>query len=426
MATSDLRNALQYVRRFRDQVFVIGIDGPVIAHDNFDNVLLDVAVLHSLGIRVVIAHGISRQVKDWSEKLDEPVTDLDGTGPVDETTLRLARTAAGQVTSRVLDGLFSTSELRGAVPNAVKAKPAGVLKGVDHLFGGRVDQVDASHLRTLLDHGVIPVVPPIGTDASGQGYRLNSDEVAERIACDLEAVKLIYLTTKPKVEVEGEAIHQISSREMEDLLDTKRDGLDLSIVSKVEASLRACKGGVKRAHIIDGRQDECLVSEVFSNEGVGTMIHVNEYQFIRNAQPRDVSFIWALARTAMEKDEVLRRTRTSIQKQIDDFYVFETDGAVLGCVALHHYPEESKAEVAALHVSPAHTNQGIGTRLVSYVEDLAREQSVESLFCLSTQAFTFFQQELGFEETEEGFLPEARRQKYQDSARNSKILAKRL
>lgn len=426
MVTSDLRNALQYVRRFRDKVFVIAIDGPVVDDDNFGNLLLDIAVLHSLGIHAVIAHGISKQVSDWSQRLKEPVTDTDGSKPVDETTLWLARTAAGQVTNRILDGLFATNQLRGAVPNALKAKPAGVLRGTDFQFAGRIDQVDVETLRVLLDHGIIPVLPPIGTDASGQPYRLNSDEVAERLACELQAAKLIYLTTRARVEVEGQPIRQISSRDMEELLNSKRDKFDPKVVSKVEASLRACKGGVSRAHIIDGRENECLVSEVFSNEGIGTMIHVNEYQFIRKAQPKDVSFIWALARVAMAKDEVLPRTRTSIQRQIDDFYVFETDGAVLGCVALHVFPEDSKAEVAALHVSPAHANRGIGSRLVRYVEEQARKQGMKSVFCLSTQAFTFFQQALGFEEATVDILPESRKRKYDESGRHSKILAKPL
>ncbi|MBI2195006.1 MAG: amino-acid N-acetyltransferase [Planctomycetes bacterium] len=426
MATSDLRNVLRYVPQFRDKVFVIAIDSQVVADDNFGNVLLDVAALHSLSIHLVIVHGASAQIREWSEQLKEAVTDADGTGPCDAATLRIARLAAAQVGNRILDGLFGTHELRGAVPNAIKAKPAGVLKGVDHLYRGRVDQVDVDYLRLLLQHDIVPVIPPIGTDGSGQPYRLNSDEVAEEVARELQAVKLIFLTTKPGVEVEGRVLRQISSRDLEELLDTRRDQFAPAVVSKVEAALRSCKGGVRRAHIIDGRVDECLLSEVYSNEGIGTMVHANEYQFIRRAQPRDVSFIWALVKPAMEKEELLRRTRASIQKQITDYYVFETDGAILGCVALHVFSEEKKAEMASLHVSPLHENRGIGTRLARYVEELARKQGVESLYCLSTQAFSFFQQKLGFEEVSPDFLTTDRRAKYFQSARNSKVLAKSL
>lgn len=426
MATSDLRNVLRYVPQFRDKVFVIAVDSHVVADDNFGNVLLDVAALHSLNIHLVIVHGASAQVREWSEQLKETVSDYDGTGPCDAATLRIARLAAAHVGNRILDGLFATHELRGAIPNAVKAKPAGVLKSIDHLFRGRVDQVDIDYLRLLLQHDIIPVIPPIGTDGSGQSYRLNSDEIAEEVARELQAIKLVFLTNKPGVEVGGKLLRQISTRELEELLEAHRDQFAPAVVSKVEAALRSCKAGVKRAHIIDGRVDECLLSEVYSNEGIGTLVHTNEYQFIRRAQPRDVSFIWALVKPAMEKEELLKRTRASIQKQIGDYYVFETDGAILGCVALHVFPDEKKAEMAALHVSPLHENRGIGTRLGHYAEDLARKVGVDWIFCLSTQAFSFFQQKLGFEEVSPDFLTPERRAKYIQSARNSKILAKSL
>ena len=426
MATSDLRNALRYVRRFRDRVFVICLDGPVIADDNFGNVLLDIAVLHSLGIRVVLVHGISRQIQDWSATLAQPLSDVDGTDPVDEATLRIAKIAAGEVSHQVLSGLATTNQLQGAIPNAIKAKPTGVVGGVDHFFSGRVDQADLAHLRVLLDHDIVPVISPIGADAAGQAYRLNSDEVGARLARDLQAKKLIYLTDRPRVQVGGEYLRHLSAGEMGELLEARRDDFEPEIVSKVEFALQACRGGVARAHIIDGREDECLVSEIFSNEGIGTMVHANEYQHIRAAQPRDVSVIWALAKPAMAREELLPRTRTSIQKEIDNYYVFETDGAVLGCVAVHLFPEEKKAEIAALHVSPMHTHEGVGSRLARYAEELARSSGAATVFCLSTQAYTYFQQKHGYEEAPLDLLPPSRREQYQKSARNSKILAKQF
>jgi amino-acid N-acetyltransferase len=256
MATPDLRNVLGYVRRFRDKVFVIAIDGSVIADDNFSNVLMDIAALHSLSIRIVIVHGAAAQIRDWSESRKEPVTDVDGTMPADAATLRVARLAAGQVSNQVLDGLYATNQIRGAVTPAVKAKPAGVIKGVDHLYRGRVDQVDKELLDVLLRHDIVPVVPPIGTDALGQAFRLNSDDVAQAVARALGATKLVFLTDRPGVTVKGQLLRQVTSAHLDEMLKTQREALEPSMISKMEAALEACQAGVRRSHIIDGRVDE--------------------------------------------------------------------------------------------------------------------------------------------------------------------------
>jgi amino-acid N-acetyltransferase len=183
---------------------------------------------------------------------------------------------------------------------------------------------------------------------------------------------------------------------------------------------------VQRVHIINGREDEGLLAEVFSNEGIGTLIYANEYEQIRPARKKDVRAIQALTKKAVEAGELVRRTRTEIEKDLADYYIFEIDKNPVACVALHIYPAQQKGELASLYVDPAHENQGLGRKLLQFVENKARETGLTELILLSTQAFTYFQSKGGFSEGTPDDLPPSRREKYDHSGRNSKVLVKKL
>ena len=190
--------------------------------------------------------------------------------------------------------------------------------------------------------------------------------------------------------------------------------------------MRAARGGVPRIHIIDGRVEEGLLAEVFSNEGIGTLVHANEYQAIRRAQKKDAATIFNLIKPGIDSEELLRRTRSDIEKQIDDYYVFEVDRNPVACVALHLYPAEKKAELASLCVDPRYENQGIGGRLVQFVEGRARVAGADQLFALSTQTFNYFLQKGGFQHGTPDDLPPPRRERYDRSGRKSLVLVKKL
>jgi amino-acid N-acetyltransferase len=194
----------------------------------------------------------------------------------------------------------------------------------------------------------------------------------------------------------------------------------------MEHAVRAARGGVPRVHIIDGRVEEGLLAEVFSNEGVGTLIHANEYQAIRKAQRKDARSILNLIQASIESDELVRRTRAEIERQIDDFYLFEVDRNPVACAALHPFPVENKAELACVCVDPRYENQGIGGKLMHFAESVARSKGVAELFCLSTQAFNYFQQKGGFSQGTPDDLPPARRERYERSGRRSLVLKKKL
>jgi amino-acid N-acetyltransferase len=422
---TDLRGILQYIPRFREKVFVISIDGAIVTDENFPNILLDVAVLRSLNIRVVLVHGAAAQIKRLAEEQHVTPSDLEGSGITDSDTLKLALTAANRLTHEILEGL-SANDLRAACTNAIIAHPLGIIQGVDHLFTGKVERVDVELLQTLLTQGIVPVVPPLGFDGDGKTYRVNSDNVAVAIADALKATKLLFITTQDGLLRQGQFFRQILAGDLESMLAQNRNELAPEIVSKAVHAVAACRAGVPRVHVINGRVDEGLLAEVFSNEGIGTLIYVSEYQQIRRALKKDVRNIQMLIQDSVATEELVKRTRSMIEKQIGDYYIFEIDKNPVGCVALHMYPDQKKGELACLYVKASHENQGIGRKLINFVETRARELGLSDLLALSTQAFTYFQSKGGFTEGSSEDLPPARREKYEQSGRNSKVLIKRL
>jgi amino-acid N-acetyltransferase len=424
MKVSDLRGILTYIPGFREKTFVIALDGTIIADDNFPNIMLDLAVLRSLSIRLVIVHGAAHQILELAHQSAIPISNADGTGITDEETLKLALTAANRITHEVLEGLAS-NDLRAAYTNAVIAHPYGIVGGVDRLFTGRVERVDTEFLNQLLDKGVIPVIAPLGFDGDGRTFRVNSDGVALEVAEALKASKLIFVTNRNGF-TKGKKASQISVAEAEEFFKKHKAEIPENMASKFEHSIRACRNGVSRVHVIDGRIDEALLTEIFSNEGVGTMIYANEYQAVRRALKKDVQAIRNLIRESVEQEELVKRTRVDIVSHLHDYYVFQIDNNIVGCVALHIQPDGQTAELACLSVSGAHENIGIGQKLMLFAEDAAKQKGVKTIFLLSTRAFNYFQQKGGYKEGSPSDLPPARREKYDSNGRNSKVLVKQL
>ena len=425
MKLTDLRGILQYIPQFREKTFIIAVDGVIVTDENFANILLDVAVLRSLNIRVVLVHGASAQIKALAEKQGVQASNLDGTGVTDAPTLQLAMDAANRLTHEILEGL-SANDLRAASTNVIVAHPMGIRQGVDHLFTGKVERVDVELLQSLLTQGVVPVIPPLGFDGDGRTYRVNSDGVAVAVAEALKAIKLIFITSSDGLIYNGQFIRQMLVSELQHLLQTNSTGFAPELLSKAQHAAAACQAGIPRVHVINSKVDEGLLAEVFSNEGIGTLIYANEYQQVRPAKKKDIRAIQLLTKQAVEAEELVKRSRAAIEKNLGDFFIFEIDKNPVACVALHVYPEQKKGELACLYVSPLHENRGIGRKLIQYVENKAREMNLTELITLSTQAFTYFQSKGGFAEGTPDDLPPVRREKYEQSGRNSKVLVKKL
>src|SRR5207245_2585723 len=281
------------------------------------------------------------QINALAEERAVNPSDVDGAGMTDAETLQLSFTAANRLTHEILEGL-SANDLRAACTNAIIAHPMGIIQGVDHLFTGKVERVDTELLQTLLNQGIIPVVPPLGFDGDGKTYRVNSDNVAVAVAEALKGTKLIFITTHDGVLRQGQLIRQMLVADLDAILANPRSEIVPEMLSKAIHASAACRAGVQRVHIINGRVDEGLLAEVFSNEGIGTLIYANEYQQIRRALKKDVGAIMHLTKMAVATEELVKRSRASIEKQLGDYYIFEIDKNPVACVALHVYQEHGK------------------------------------------------------------------------------------
>lgn len=423
---TDLRGILKYVPRFQGQIFIIAIDGSIVADENFGNLLVDIAVLRSLGIKVVLVHGIGHQLVELSVARNIPISNTDGTGVTDAATLDLAIRASSRVSHAVIEGLTQNS-LKCAMTNAVRAVPTGIIRGQDQQFTAKVDRIDKDFVSELIASQVVPVVAPIAFGPDGKSLRINSDLLAAELAEALRATKVIYLMPQPGLEIEGEVRRDISVETLRKLLETSPDRISEATRSKAVHAIKAIETGTPRVHMLDGRVFDGLLNEIFSNEGVGTLVYGNDYQQIRKARKSDVRLIYNLTRNAVRREELIHRTQQAIEKNIDQFYVFEIDENIIACVTLYFYPDKPQmAEIGSLYVMPFYHNRGIGKKMVDFAGMMAKDRGVTTVIALSTQSFGFFTNVCGFEEANKEVLPEARLKQYDESGRNPKVLVKRV
>jgi amino-acid N-acetyltransferase len=423
---TDLRGILKYVPRFQGQIFIIALDGSIVADENIGNLLVDIAVLRSLAIKVVLVHGIGHQILELSIARKIPITNADGIGVTDAATLDLAIRASSRVSHALFEGLTQNA-LKCAVTNAVRGLPMGIIRGTDQQHTGKVERIDKDFLFELIDRQVIPIVSPIAFGPDGRSLRVNSDLLAAELAEALQATKVIYLTPAPGLEIDGELQRQISIDALRRILHDEPQRIEAAGRSKAEHAIKAIETGTPRVHIVDGRIFDGLLNEVFSNEGVGSLVHGNEYQQIRRARKGDVRLIYNLTRAAVKREELIHRSQQAIEKNIDQFFVFEIDENIIACVTLYFYPDKPQmAEVGSLYVMPFYHNRGIGKKMVEYACMQAKERGATMVLALSTQNFGFFTNVLGFEETTKDILPDARLKLYEDSGRNPKVLVKRV
>jgi amino-acid N-acetyltransferase len=273
---------------------------------------------------------------------------------------------------------------------------------------------------------MIPVVSPIGYDGQGGVLRLNSDAAALAVAIAMKAQKIIYVTAAGLKNADGSRLPALSIEEAKKLATTLDPKSDLATISALSNAARACASGIARVHIVNGLDGEVLLDELFSNEGVGTMIYADEYQQIRPAEVYDIPAMMSMIRQSVADDEILPRTRREMKAALGDYFLLETDGNPVGVVAVHHYPEHKLAELACLYIRNSHENSGHGRKLVAFAEKKARERGAERILALSTQAWRYFEQKCGFKSAPASILPPARRQKLLASGRNSKVMVKSL
>ncbi|HAD62079.1 MAG TPA: amino-acid N-acetyltransferase [Planctomycetaceae bacterium] len=424
MSLTHFREILRYVPGYRDTTFVVGVDGGVVDRVNLTNLMLDVAVLRSLNINVIVVHGIRGHLRDLAAERGQTLSSDHAGGVTDEDTMSLVRQASSEMTQLIL-GAFRASRLPAASPNAVVGRPAGILNGIDMQNSGVVLRVDGSMLNDLLAQQIIPVLPPLAFDHQGQLLRVGADALAVEVGIAVGARKVMFAGSVDGITEEESLVRQLNIEQARALLADDAGSSD-TMQAKLRLALKACEAGIDRVHILNGRTPQGLLAEVFSNKGIGTLVYSDDYQTIRPAVPGDVAFIHSLVVGAAGDDELIARSPEQIAATIDDHFVAEIDSNPVACVALHIYQECGKAELASLVVREGHRNFGLASRLTEFVQHRARDAGVRELFCLSTQADSWFRRKGGFEKTDPTELPEARYQRWATNGRNSIVLKKTL
>lgn len=422
------RGAAPYIKAHQGKTFVIYFGGVTVRSSKFAEVMQDVAVMHALGIRVVLVHGARPQIDDRI-RLRGGEPRFEGERRVtDATALEAVKDAVGSVRVQVEATLsmgVSVAEkggerIRVASGNFVIAQPIGIVDGVDHLYAGRVRKIDVDGIRQRLDAGAVVLLSPLGGSITGEAFNVGSHEVSSAAAVALKADKLIsVIEGRGLADDDRHLISELTPDAAAKLLHRRRKSLGGEAGMALQAAIAACRGGVRRAHIVGHGVEGGLLRELFSREGAGTLVTSEVFEGMRAATVNDVPGIIALIRPLEEAGILAARSRELLEQEVDRFVVIERDGMIIGCAALHVFPRAKCAEVACVAVHPAYREEGRGEELMTVLEKRAKSMGLRRVFVLTTQTAHWFL-ERGFRPRPLSELPEERKKRYTPE-RGSKV-----
>lgn len=426
------RDFSPYINAFRGRTFVIAFGGELIAEEQFATLVHDIALLNSLGVKLVLVNGARPQIEQRLQERGVEMHYVNGLRITDEAALACVKEAAGAVRVEI-EALLSMglanspmagAQIRVASGNFVTAQPLGVREGVDYLHTGEVRRIDAEAIRRQLNDKAIVLLSPLGYSPTGEVFNLSAEDVATAAAIELEADKLVYLIDGAGLQLDdGTLVRQLSLDDAETFLDEHSD-LPEALSKALYSALYACDEGVNRAHLIDRHQDGSLLLELFTRDGVGTLISADVYEGMGEADIEDVGGILELLAPLENEGVLVRRSRERLEMEIDHFTVVERDGKIIACAALYPFADEGMGELACMAVHDEYRNEGRGDALLDYIEKQARELEIKQLFVLTTRTAHWFQ-ERGFEPGELQDLPMAKRELY-NFQRRSKVFIKQL
>lgn len=448
------RSVAPYIHAHRGKTFVVGIAGELIAAGRLSALAQDLALIHSLGIKIVLVHGFRPQVEEQLRAKGQESRFSHGVRITDDIALDCAQEAAGQLRYEIeaafSQGLPNTpmahSQIRVVSGNYITAKPLGIVDGVNFEHTGLVRKIDGAGIRRALDFDSLVMLSPFGFSPTGEAFNLTMEDVATSAAVALKADKLIFVTeirgipenmgdavtpTAPAIGVKTEEQEEtpidqeLTLVEAQNLLARLPNALQPTDTAfYLRHAVKALQGGVDRAHIIPFATDGGVLMEVFTHDGIGTMIVDEKLESLREAGPDDVTGIIQLIEPLEREGVLVKRSRTDIENDISSYTLIVHDGVIFGCAALHPFPEAKTAEMAAVTVSPKVQGQGDGERLLKRIEQRARAQGLTSIFVLTTRTMHWFIKR-GFEPVEPDWLPEARKKTY-NWERRSQVLMKPL
>lgn len=425
------RGSAPYIDKFRDSTFVILIEGHALEGNYLDALIQDFALLHTLGIRIVVVFGARQQATQALEAANIHVQELNGRAVITSEAMGIIEEQVNRarlaLESRFSVGLPNTPlyglEMSAVSGNLVMARPLGVREGVDFAHAGEVRGVRTSAIKRLLDADLLVLVPPMGHSSTGEIFDLEASEVAARVAVDLHADKLVLMGEAAGLDNgHGELLRQLSPQEAEGIEQECAGSPELA--RHLAAACTAARGGVVRTHLLSFNDRNALLSELFTRDGVGTMIAQDSYEQLRPASLEDVGGMLELMQPLEAKGILIHRTRERLEEQIDDYRVVVRDGMTVACAALHRFDDERMGELASLVVHKAYRGGERGEKLLAEIEHEARLRGYHSIFALTTHTAHWFL-EHGFRHADIDVLPASRRANY-NLARNSKVLVKPL
>ncbi|MBF5004325.1 amino-acid N-acetyltransferase [Diaphorobacter caeni] len=435
------RSVAPYIHKFRHQTFVVGITGEAIAAGKLQGIVQDLALIQAMGVKLVLVHGFRPQVNEQLRAKGHEPQYSHGIRITDEVALDCAQEAAGQLRYEIeaafSQGLPNTpmadARVRVISGNFLTARPVGIVDGVNFKHSGLVRKVDVEGIQRTLESEAMVLISPFGFSPTGEAFNLTMEEVATRVAIELHADKLLFLS-----EIPGILVKPLEPESEDNPIDTE---LPLAAARLLLAQLpppqspadvgfylqhcvRACEHGVERSHILPFAVDGSLLLEIYVHDGIGTMIIDEKLEELREATIDDVGGIIQLIEPFEKDGTLVKRDRTEIERDISSYTVIEHDGVIFGCAAFYPYPEASTAEMAAVTVSPMSQGTGDGEKLLKRIEQRARAMGLKTLFVLTTRTMHWFIKR-GFQPVDPDWLPEARKKKY-NWDRKSQVLVKHL
>jgi amino-acid N-acetyltransferase len=436
------RSVAPYIHKLRGSTMVVGVAGEAIAAGKLPLIAQDLALIQSMGVQVVRVHGFRPQVNEQLRLKGQEAKYSHGMRITDSVALDCAQEAAGQLRYEIeaafSQGLPNTpmagATVRVISGNFITARPVGLIDGVDFMHSGLVRKVDTEGIQRTLDLGALVLLSPFGFSPTGEAFNLSMEEVATAVAVALQADKLMFLTEIAGVRVDAGDPQDDTTGEIDTelpLADAKRLLKTLPPANQptdtgfyLQHCIRACEGGVDRSHILPFAVDGALLLEIYTHDGIGTMVVDEKLESVREATMDDVSGIVALIEPFEKDGTLVKRDRTEIERDAGNYTIIEHDGVIFGCAALYPYPEQRTGEMAALTVSPDTQSQGDGERLLKRIETRAKAQGLQSIFVLTTRTMHWFIKR-GFVQVNPDWLPEARKRKY-NWDRKSQVLVKKL
>jgi amino-acid N-acetyltransferase len=436
------RSVAPYIHAYRGETFVVGMPGELVAAGKLNAFVQDLSILHAMGIKIVLVHGFRPQVNEQLAAKGQTPQYSHGMRVTDAIALDCAQEAAGQLRFEIeaafSQGLPNTpmanATVRVVSGNFLTARPVGIVDGKDFQHSGLVRRVDAAAIQRAIDSGAVVLLSPFGFSPTGEAFNLSMEDVATSAAIALQADKLLFVCEVAGVREDASDPDSPVDTELA-LADAVRllaqnKTMPAEAMQKVDVDfylqycVKACQAGVERSHIVPFAVDGALLQEVYTHDGIGTMVVDEKLESLREADADDIGGIIALIEPLERDGTLVKRDRTEIERDIDLYTVIEHDGVIFGCAALYPYVEARTAEMAALTVSPDVQGQGDGDRILKRIEQRAKSQGLNSIFVLTTRTMHWFIKR-GFQTVDPEWLPEERKRKY-NWDRRSQVLVKKL